>query len=90
MKDRGKIESGRVYSIVEAAEVLGIGQGTTSAYVREGQIKASKIGRSWRITGEALAEFVERGAQVTEYSKQIAARRRARREAREVERDAEV
>ena len=50
-----------VYSVDEVAEILKVSQRSVYNYVRSGQLKASKIGKSWRISAAALQDFIERG-----------------------------
>lgn len=51
----------RVYTLDEVADILGVGRRTVYNYVRANQIKAVKIGRAWRVTDKALADFVKNG-----------------------------
>lgn len=50
-----------VYSIEEVAEILKVSQRSVYNYVRSGKLKASKIGKSWRISSAALQTFIEHG-----------------------------
>jgi len=45
------------YTVREMAEILGLHEKTVQRYIREGQIKAQKIGKSWRVTKEDLEDF---------------------------------
>ena len=51
----------KVYTTEDALEILKVSQRTLYRYIKAGQIKAIKLGREYRITGEALREFLERG-----------------------------
>jgi excisionase family DNA binding protein len=49
----------RVYTLKEAAEYLRIKEHTLMGYLQEGEVQGFKIGgKSWRITEEALDEFI--------------------------------
>lgn len=41
----------------EVAEELGLHARTVRRHIREGQLEAQKVGKSWRITREALARY---------------------------------
>lgn len=47
------------YSVEQIAELLAIHPKTIQRYIREGRLRASKIGKSWRVTGHDLSLFVE-------------------------------
>lgn len=51
----------KVYSVEEVADILKLTTRTIYAYIKSGQLKASKIGKYWRITPAALQDFIERG-----------------------------
>lgn len=51
----------KVYTTEDALEILKVSQRTLYRYIKAGQIKAIKLGREYRITEEALKEFLERG-----------------------------
>lgn len=50
-----------VYTANEALEILKVTKRTLYNYIKTGQIKATKMGRDWRITEEALKDFLEHG-----------------------------
>lgn len=50
----------KVYTTEEALEVLKVTQRTLYRYIKAGQIKAIKLGREYRITEDALKDFLER------------------------------
>lgn len=50
--------AGRFYSVDEVAELLGLHVKTVRNHVREGRLKAVRAGRRYRISREALAEFL--------------------------------
>ena len=53
----------RVYTLDEVAEVLKITRRTLYTYVKEGKLKAVKIGREWRVSEAALQDFIDKGTE---------------------------
>lgn len=51
----------KVYTTSEVLEILKVTQRTLYRYIKAEQIKVIKLGREYRITEEALKEFLERG-----------------------------
>ena len=51
----------KVYTLEEIAELLHITRRTLYTYVKEGKLKAVKVGKYWRVTEKNLQEFLERG-----------------------------
>ncbi len=49
----------KVYDLKELAELLKMNIRTLQKYVREGKLKASKVGTHYIITEESLKEFLE-------------------------------
>lgn len=47
-----------VLTPAEAMEVLGVGKNTMYRLLASGNLKAFRVGRSWRITSEALELFI--------------------------------
>ncbi|MGE5627203.1 MAG: helix-turn-helix domain-containing protein [Solirubrobacterales bacterium] len=47
------------YTVEEISNMLDIHPKTIQRYIREGKLRASKIGKSWRITGHDLSAFTE-------------------------------
>ncbi|MBP0450829.1 helix-turn-helix domain-containing protein [Kitasatospora sp. RG8] len=45
------------YSVEQVAELLGLHVRTVRGYVRDGRLKAARIGKQYRITAEDLAAF---------------------------------
>jgi len=45
------------YSVEQVAELLGLHAKTVRGYVREGRLRATRIGKQYRITAEDLAAF---------------------------------
>ncbi len=53
-----QIEDITIYSVKEISESLGITQVTIRGYIRQGKLRAKKIAGEWRITGDALIDFL--------------------------------
>jgi excisionase family DNA binding protein len=47
------------YTVEQISEMLSIHPKTIQRYIREGKLRASKIGKSWRVTGHDLSVFTE-------------------------------
>jgi excisionase family DNA binding protein len=47
-----------LYSIDKVAELLGMHKKTIMRYIKEGKLKANKVGGRWRIHGNDLTSFV--------------------------------
>lgn len=52
-----------VYSLNEVADILQITRRTLYNWIKENKIQAFKVGKEWRISKEALREFMEHGTQ---------------------------
>lgn len=48
----------KVYTLEEIAEMLDVTRRTLYTYVKDGKLKAVKVGRSWRVTEENLREYL--------------------------------
>ena len=46
-----------MYTVQELAEILSLHPKTVQRFIREGKLKATKIGREWRVQKEDLREF---------------------------------
>jgi len=51
----------KVLNVKDLAEALSISQNTAYNLVRSGQIHSVRIGRAYRITREAVEEFLRKG-----------------------------
>lgn len=51
--------SEKYYSVEQIAEMIDMHPKTIQRYIREGRLKAKKIGKSWRVTGHDLSIFAE-------------------------------
>ncbi|MBA7500800.1 hypothetical protein ES704_03561 [subsurface metagenome] len=49
----------KLYSVEDLVSMLKISDRTVRAYLREGKIKARKIGLRWIVTEENLKKFIE-------------------------------
>lgn len=49
----------KYYTAEQAAELLKIHIKTIQRYIREGKLRANKVGKSWRITAHDLSVFAE-------------------------------
>jgi excisionase family DNA binding protein len=47
------------YTVEQISELLDIHPKTIQRYIREGKLRATKIGKSWRVNGHDLSVFVE-------------------------------
>ena len=47
------------YTVEQISNMLNIHPKTIQRYIREGKLRAAKIGKGWRITGHDLSVFVE-------------------------------
>lgn len=52
----------KTYTLNEVAAILHITTRTLYSYIKDGKIKAVKIGRSWRVTEDALNKLLALGA----------------------------
>lgn len=51
----------KVYTPKEVAEMLQVTERTVYRWIDKGHLKAAKLGKLWRITEQALNEFLETG-----------------------------
>ena len=47
------------YTVDQISDILEIHPKTIQRYIREGKLRATKVGKSWRVTGHDLSTFVE-------------------------------
>lgn len=59
----------KVYTLAEVAAILKVTRRTLYNYVKAGTLPAVKIGKSWRVSEEALKSFISTGAPAEEESK---------------------
>lgn len=61
MKDESRtssLEELKVYSLTEIEPILGVTHRTLLSYVKNGRLKAVKIGGKWKVSGENLRKFI--------------------------------
>lgn len=51
----------KVYTLEEVQELLKVTRRTLYSYIKAGTLKATKIGRYWRVRHADLKEFIDRG-----------------------------
>ena len=49
----------KFYSVEQISQMLGMHAKTIQRYIREGKLRANKIGKAWRVSGHDLSVFVE-------------------------------
>ena len=52
-----------IYTTKELAEILKVHHLTIIKWINEGKIKATKLGRIWRVRKEDFDEFIKKGKQ---------------------------
>jgi len=50
----------QLYLVREVAEILRLTDRTLYTYIKDGRLKATKIGNRWKITEEDLRDFITR------------------------------
>lgn len=58
------MESVKVYTLAEAATILKVNKRFLYPYLEAGALKGAKIGRAWRISEDALRDFLSMGAPI--------------------------
>ena len=53
--------SNQYYTVEQISSMLDIHPKTVQRYIREGKLRAVKIGKGWRVTGHDLSTFTETG-----------------------------
>lgn len=53
-----KLETTTAYTVKEAAEMLGKSAGTIRQYIRDGKLKAQKVGNTYYVTDDTLTELI--------------------------------
>lgn len=56
----------KVYTLDEVADILQLTRRTLYSYIKEGKLKAVKIGKYWRISEKNLEDFISTGTEPTE------------------------
>lgn len=55
----------KLYTIEEVTDVLKVSRRTIYTYLKEGKLKAVKIGKYWRVSEENLQEFISTGTSIS-------------------------
>ena len=50
---------GKLYNLADLEPVLGVSRRTLLTYISNGDLKAFKIGKKWKVSDVALKEFLE-------------------------------
>ena len=50
------------YTVNQISNMLNIHPKTIQRYIREGKLRAAKVGKGWRVTGHDLSVFIENGS----------------------------
>lgn len=59
----------KLYDILEVTEILKVHRRTVYNYIKEGQLKATKMGKYLRVREEDLQDFISRGTGPTSFDK---------------------
>lgn len=59
----------KVFTLKEAAQIIRISSRTLHGYLLEGKLRGARIGTSWRITEEAIKEFLYGGAEILDVNR---------------------
>lgn len=51
----------KVYTLDEIVEILHVTKRSIYSYIKDGKLKAVKIGKYWRVTQENLEDFLSTG-----------------------------
>ena len=54
----------KVYTLTETAAILKVNKRFLYPYLEAGALKGAKIGRAWRITEDAIRDFLSTGAPI--------------------------
>ena len=52
-----------VYTLKEIEDLLHVTRRTLYNWINKGQLKAFRIGKEWRVTKDALEDFIEKGTE---------------------------
>lgn len=64
MDTKEEIKPLAIYTSEETAQILGLSVISIQRYVRRGLIKATALGKGYRITGQAILDFLEENRKV--------------------------
>lgn len=57
----------KFYTVDDISNMLGMHKKTIQRYIREGKIRAVKVGKAWRISGHDLSGFMESNKKFSDY-----------------------
>lgn len=63
------IETKRVYTLDEVANILQVTKRTLYSYIKAGTLHAVKMGKYWRVSEENLQDFIANGTPVVDANK---------------------
>ena len=52
------LEALKVYPLTEIEPILGVSHRTLLSYVKDGRLRAVKIGGKWKVSGDNLKKFI--------------------------------
>jgi len=55
------MEELKIYTLKEVEDILKVSQRTLYNYINNGSLKATKIGKYWRVQHSDLQQFIEKG-----------------------------
>lgn len=58
MKDSQSIENLKLYTLSELQPILKVSYRTLQNYIKDGRLKAAKIGGKWKVTESNLMKFI--------------------------------
>ena len=60
-QEQREMEEMKLYTLKEVEKILKVTQRTLYTYIQNGQLKATKIGKYWRVKHAGLMDFVDDG-----------------------------
>lgn len=60
-QEQREMEEMKLYTLREVEQILKVTQRTLYTYIQNGQLKATKIGKYWRVKHADLMDFVDNG-----------------------------
>jgi len=51
----------KLYTLREVTDILKVSQRTLYTYIQDGKLKATKIGKYWRVKHADMMDFINRG-----------------------------
>ncbi len=65
-QEQQQMEELKVYTLKEVEQILKVTQRTLYTYIQNGQLKATKMGKYWRVKHADMAEFIDKGTTAKE------------------------